>query len=544
MAPVVEKEENADTKSASPSTQVSKISSPLPPRSFCWDCGKEASTRCAICKVAYYCGKDCQKTAWVYEHKIRCSPDRALLKNISDCYDYPDIPLVPRERIEARLLWRWSLPYNGAGLLNRYNICWMNSALQCLIVTPPIGNTVIQRLHGRTCKSPKGCVYCEFEKFALTQYLSAPNSLNSARFFIENITKISSSFTLGRHEDAHEFFRHLIEALQACILKQSPLKLEHRLAETSIIYQPFCGYLQSEVVCASCGYGSKTYDAFLDISLDFQTETTLENALRVYTSPQALEAKSYRCDNCKEKVNARRRLTIDTAPPILTIHLKRFNYYGGKVCSEVSFPAQLNIQQYMSISKRNQELNYNLYAVLVHAGRLASFGHYYCYVKRNLQPWLEIDDHTVREVKEEEVLRQKTGAYILFYCRDIPDPDAVKLQELKNISFPRANFTEPGMKAEDVCRKLLQVPKLMTDEIKLPYRSCRIPGFQQIDVDVGVVESVLDLSVEVMEKSLCVSVYDQLLQIPLETAVSPASILTQYLRKGGCLRIYIPESQA
>jgi hypothetical protein len=58
---------------------------------------------------------------------------------------------------------------------------------------------------------------------------------------------------------------------------------------------------------------------------------------------------------------------------------------------------------------------YNLYGVLVHAGRSTHSGHYYCYVRSPAGVWYELDDSSVRSVSERTVLSQK--AYMLFYLR-------------------------------------------------------------------------------------------------------------------------------
>ena len=36
----------------------------------CWSCGNDGKTlRCSMCRVAFYCSKDCQKTDWKKMHK-------------------------------------------------------------------------------------------------------------------------------------------------------------------------------------------------------------------------------------------------------------------------------------------------------------------------------------------------------------------------------------------------------------------------------------------------------------------------------------------
>lgn len=41
---------------------------------------------------------------------------------------------------------------------------------------------------------------------------------------------------------------------------------------------------------------------------------------------------------------------------------------------------------------------YNLYGVLVHAGRSTHSGHYYCFVRSPAGMWYELDDSSVHQV--------------------------------------------------------------------------------------------------------------------------------------------------
>ncbi|XP_039275476.1 ubiquitin carboxyl-terminal hydrolase 16 [Nilaparvata lugens] len=152
------------------------------------------------------------------------------------------------------------------------------------------------------------------------------------------------------------------------------------------------------------------------------------------------------CDMCtkrhnkgKEKdaktvyTNSTKRLLISKPPPILILHLKRFQVQMRsfrKLSCHVTFPLVLDIAPFCSksceklLEKGQTQLLYSLYGVVEHSGTLHG-GHYVAYVKvregeqKPNQPregsWYYISDSHVSPVKEEAVLR--TQAYLLFYER-------------------------------------------------------------------------------------------------------------------------------
>lgn len=79
---------------------------------------------------------------------------------------------------------------------------------------------------------------------------------------MKNLRAIGRSFRLGRQEDAHEFARYLIEAMQRDALRGRGAKVPPSVAETSFVSQVFGGCLRSQVQCA-CGRASNTYDPIL-----------------------------------------------------------------------------------------------------------------------------------------------------------------------------------------------------------------------------------------------------------------------------------------
>ncbi|OAY55354.1 hypothetical protein MANES_03G147300v8 [Manihot esculenta] len=131
----------------------------------------------------------------------------------------------------------------------------------------------------------------------------------------------------------------------------------------------------------------------------------------------------------KVKRDATKRVLIDKAPPILTIHLKRFSQDArgrlSKLNGHVNFGDVLDLTPYMDprCADRGKHV-YRLLGVVEHSGTMRG-GHYVAYVRGGERSqgkaenenggsvWYHASDVYVREVSLEEVLHCE--AYILFY---------------------------------------------------------------------------------------------------------------------------------
>ncbi|VDK65013.1 unnamed protein product [Onchocerca ochengi] len=206
---------------------------------------------------------------------------------------------------------------------------------------------------------------------------------------------------------------------------------------------------------------------------------SLASCLRAFTTTEVLSGpNTYECEKCcvpynkqlrngmkKRTVEAEKRYLIYEPPPILTLHLKRFEQTHStngrvitrKVPGQISFPKILNIAPFCTqiakrIRKGLKKVFYSLYAVVSHSGDLSS-GHYVAFIKNryplpqtekffyeaaNLSPpdsittcsdselkeiiegscdgeWYYASDMRISSVTESRVLN--TEGYILFYER-------------------------------------------------------------------------------------------------------------------------------
>ena len=78
---------------------------------------------------------------------------------------------------------------------------------------------------------------------------------------------------------------------------------------------------------------------FLDLSLEINKASSVLKALQRFTSSEYLDgANKYICPKQKQKVRAAKCMTIDQAPAVLVVQLKRFEFsmFGHKINKQVS----------------------------------------------------------------------------------------------------------------------------------------------------------------------------------------------------------------
>ncbi|XP_076208630.1 ubiquitin carboxyl-terminal hydrolase 16 isoform X1 [Aptenodytes patagonicus] len=192
-------------------------------------------------------------------------------------------------------------------------------------------------------------------------------------------------------------------------------------------------------------------------------EGSIHHCLYQFTRNEKLtETNKLLCDVCTQRhygpkkniksekkyvyTNAKKQMLISLAPPILTLHLKRFQQAGfnlRKVNRHIKFPEVIDLAPFCTVkcknvAEGNTKVLYSLYGVVEHSGTMRS-GHYTAYAKmrsmnnrlsdlvlRGQSPqaletepvkgqWFHISDTHVQAVSASKVLSSQ--AYLLFYER-------------------------------------------------------------------------------------------------------------------------------
>ncbi|KAI0089063.1 hypothetical protein BDY19DRAFT_905998 [Irpex rosettiformis] len=363
-------------------------------------------------------------------------PSSSSTSGVKQLYDHPIETSWPSNAVK------------GCGLVNTGNTCFLNSALQCLLHTPPLINVLLR--HGKEDKcASKGafCMSCSMRELMISCYKAKRPVMPYA--ITSKLQHIAKHLRKGRQEDSHEFLRYAIDAMQKSCLTGYPPKIDHKLAETTWVHKIFGGRLRSRVSCLSCGYNSDTFDSILDLSVDIYNVQTLRDALRKFVTVDHLKgADKYKCEKCKKHVTADKQFTIHEAPAALTVHLKRFTPMGRKMAHPIRYDERISLQPYMSQGQHGPM--YTLYGVICHAGGGPNSGHYYAFVKDANGKWYEMNDESVTPVHKSPL--DIKNAYILFYLRDKGQTldAAISL----NTSGPKASKT--GVAASMKRRKIVE----------------------------------------------------------------------------------------
>ncbi|XP_047125034.1 ubiquitin carboxyl-terminal hydrolase 8 isoform X1 [Hydra vulgaris] len=329
------------------------------------------------------------------------------------------------------------------GLKNLGNTCYMNSVIQCLACTLPLGKyftTGMYEKHLNLCNTNAHPGELARELAFLIIVISAGEyrSVSPIDFKIA-LGKFAPDFSGFKQQDAHELLMFFMDGLHEDvnkIVKKEIIKVketdnlsdeiaadiawkDYKLNNDSVIVDLFQGQFRSTVTCLSCNKRSKTFDAFncLQLPLPSNQSTTLENCIQTFTKAEKIGGNdSWKCSNCKRYREASKTIEIWKLPPVLIIQLKRFHFDGrwhNKIQTTVNFPMQnFNMSKYI-VAPQSIHTKYHLYAVINHYGSFES-GHYTANcVNPYYEKWYNFDDSIVKEIDVNSI--KTNTAYLLFY---------------------------------------------------------------------------------------------------------------------------------
>jgi len=194
------------------------------------------------------------------------------------------------------------------GLLNHGATCYLNCVIQVLYMTPEFREVLKE---------------CE------TDARPQPLASSLQRLFRDLGSNMTACSTMGilsalhwranRQQDAHDAWLQLCDVLENELKQTSLSKLVENL---------FQGEQCNCVRCSVCGNISQTKDSFTSLEVTVpseQVETSVMSGLQEHLQPEEMQGdKQYECDHCKCKVDAVRYVALASLPPILTVHLCRF----------------------------------------------------------------------------------------------------------------------------------------------------------------------------------------------------------------------------
>ncbi|CBQ68389.1 related to Ubiquitin carboxyl-terminal hydrolase 10 [Sporisorium reilianum SRZ2] len=196
---------------------------------------------------------------------------------------------------------------------------------------------------------------------------------------------------------------------------------------------------------------SVTLEPYQPLQLDIQPAhvQSIEDALLHLTEPEIIPG--VWSPSRAAEVDATKQVFVESLPPVLVLHLKRFIYdeIGGvqKSPKPLSYGTTLEIApEVLSPTMRSQPRpRYRLFGIVYHHGRYASGGHYTVDVLRqDGHSWLHIDDTMFHTIPTEHVVRNAASpsrdyghdglAYLLFYRRELPGEAEAEAQSVSAAS--------------------------------------------------------------------------------------------------------------
>ena len=311
------------------------------------------------------------------------------------------------------------------GLINIGNNCYLNAGLQILSRCNPLLNELLKSNYEN---DELINLFVEAMKALMSK---KENSYNPTKF-VDCFCKRNKDFVVGQQNCSQDFIRTMIRNINDVYEKNiryedyQPESIEKNVYKSYIFennifpeskpFSLFSGILKIHIKgkCSECEteINNYSFSSFIDQVLylnSFNERTKFSEVLKKNIGKQNNAIMN--CPKCKEKIKCKSISRFVKIPEIFIFTLERF-LVRNKVPIE---PDDLiNMYEYIdeSLNLKENNCNYELFAVNIRLGENLSFGHEICHIKEENQ-WYTINDKN-HHIKNEEYLENSYG---LFYRR-------------------------------------------------------------------------------------------------------------------------------
>ncbi len=257
---------------------------------------------------------------------------------------------------EAAVAGKRNAPLGVVGFRNLGNTCFLNSSLQCLSATIPLTDYFLayqykQEINQNNPLGTGGKLVVEYAELVKSIWLGN-NSVVRPQAFKNQLERFAPQFRGFRQHDSQEFLAYLLDGIHEDLnrIEKKPY-IEDRdcdgtndeqdaieawknylRRDKSLIVDIFQGQMRSKLQCLKCGHSNIRFEPFMYLSLPISAKCrTITDCLELYLEQENMVgANQWYCGKCTEHVDATKKTDLWILPPILIIHLKRFNFneYG------------------------------------------------------------------------------------------------------------------------------------------------------------------------------------------------------------------------
>jgi ubiquitin carboxyl-terminal hydrolase 8 len=349
---------------------------------------------------------------------------------------------------DAAVAGKRNSPLGIVGFRNLGNTCFLNSSLQCLSATIPLTDYFLayqykQEINYSNHLGTGGKLVVEYAELMKAVWLGH-NAVVRPQAFKNQLERFAPQFRGFRQHDSQEFLAYLLDGIHEDLnrIEKKPY-IEDRdydgtndeqdaieawknylRRDKSLIVDIFQGQTRSRLQCLKCGHSNLRFEPFMYLSLPISAKCrTITDCLELYLEQENMVGvNQWYCGKCKVHVDATKKTDLWILPPILIVHLKRFNFndyghLGSKNNAALQYPLQdWNLSKYVH-SEGSELPMYDCYAVSNHVGGLGG-GHYTAYGQSRFNDqWFEFNDSSYRPIDDSEIKRNTSSAYVLFYNR-------------------------------------------------------------------------------------------------------------------------------
>lgn len=283
--------------------------------------------------------------------------------------------------------------YEGAGLPNLGNTCFMNCAMQVFLHIGPLVQWFQENEVDRLAAPVAYEWMCLLERSRTITSETSPNA------FVNAFRRKVTQFIPYQQDDTVEFIIKFLEAINTELHPARPF---------DAVFE-FCKLVS--VKCEECKYTSKS--EIWGSMIMLQLNGLAGNLANIFY--EHLEDKSKRkCYECNKDPNVEQpcvqRIKFKHAPMFLQIQLLRFSQDQPKIESEITIPQFINV--YVS---DESTIPYKIFAIINHIQYDGNNGHYTTIIKGPGGSWIEYNDSIVRNFDFLQL--DKSQPYMVIYER-------------------------------------------------------------------------------------------------------------------------------